>query len=37
MGLGGNHVDDGPAGRIGNGLVNITSGFHIYASKCLQI
>jgi hypothetical protein len=35
-GLPGNHIDDSPAGGVGDGLVYISSGFHIvqvYACK----
>jgi len=38
MGLSGNHINDGPPGGVGNGLVYITSGFHIIqVSACKYI
>jgi len=37
MRLAGNHIDDRSSGWVGYGLVNISSGYHICASKCLQI
>lgn len=37
MRLRGYHINNGAAGWVGYGLVNITSGFHNCASNCLQI
>jgi hypothetical protein len=34
MGLNGNHVDDCSPGRVGYGLIYITSGFHIIMQVC---